>query len=453
MADHSQKWHDGSSSRNIEGSSNSEGITAIVRKLDNLGQDMKKLKENMHAIQVGCQNYEGAHLDKNCPLNEGVKSVKEAKYGEFERLSPFNLGVSVNVIPKTMFKHLKLAQLKKTNMLVEMADMTKRSPFGIVENVLVKIARFLFPSHFVVMDMLNTCNETMILGRPFLATIHAEIDVFNKEISLGIGGDRVITNVTIVITQQFKPMSLPHVKLLLIENMLETLMVGDTVHLVPYRTSAVAGKVPYFVTLVALLAQTGPIDKVPVLRVQYQQSCLRHHLQSPTLLSTPILNQGEYFGEPTRSYQMELHDPDFILEPIYPEYIPLEDEHILSTEEQPLPLVVSPTVESLGYVVESDPKQDPEEYEDDETKDGPVDYPIDGGDNGDDDDGNSSGDDADDKDKDEEDEKEEEEEHLAPANSAVIIPTDEFVAAPEGIEPVIPPPSTDTATTRARIIV
>ncbi|GJS28498.1 hypothetical protein Tco_0489118 [Tanacetum coccineum] len=41
------------------------------------------------------------------------------------------------------------------------------------------------------MDMLNTRNKAMILGRPFLATIHAKIDVFNKEISLGIGGDRV----------------------------------------------------------------------------------------------------------------------------------------------------------------------------------------------------------------------------------------------------------------------
>ncbi|GKB41424.1 hypothetical protein Tco_0886366, partial [Tanacetum coccineum] len=41
------------------------------------------------------------------------------------------------------------------------------------------------------MDMLNIRNETMILGRPFLATIHAEIDVFNKEISLGIRDDRV----------------------------------------------------------------------------------------------------------------------------------------------------------------------------------------------------------------------------------------------------------------------
>ncbi|GJY53661.1 retrovirus-related pol polyprotein from transposon TNT 1-94 [Tanacetum coccineum] len=98
-----------------------------------------------------------------------------------------NLGANVNVIPKSMFEHLKLAQLKKTDMLVKMADMTKRYPIGIVENVLVKINKFLFPLDFVVMDMLNTSNESMILERSFLATIHAEIDVFNKEISLGIG--------------------------------------------------------------------------------------------------------------------------------------------------------------------------------------------------------------------------------------------------------------------------
>ncbi|GJY53670.1 reverse transcriptase domain-containing protein [Tanacetum coccineum] len=108
-----------------------------------------------------------------------------------DRDGRIDLGANVNVIPKSIFKHLKLARLKKTNMLVEMADMTKRSPIGIVENVLVKIDKFLFPSDFVVMNMLNPHNETMILGRPFLATIHAEIDVFNKEISLGIRGDRV----------------------------------------------------------------------------------------------------------------------------------------------------------------------------------------------------------------------------------------------------------------------
>nr|GEU88685.1 retrovirus-related Pol polyprotein from transposon TNT 1-94 [Tanacetum cinerariifolium] len=177
------------------------------------------------------------------------------------------------------------------------------------------------------------------------------------------------------------------------------------------------------------------------------RTCLPHHLQSPTLLSTPILNRVEYFRKSTRSYQMKPHDPDFVPEPIYPEYIPLEDEHILLAEEQPLPPVVSPTTESPWYVAESDLEEDPEEYEDDETKDGPVGYPMDGGDNGDDDDGDSFRDDADDEDEDEE------EEHLAPTDSAVVIPTDELVSLPEGTNPVIPPPSTDTVTTGARITV
>ncbi|GJW66115.1 hypothetical protein Tco_0117999 [Tanacetum coccineum] len=76
MADHSQKWHDGSSSRNIDDNS-SDRIATIVNKLEKLGRDMKKLKENVHVIQVGCQIYEGAHLEKDCPLNEEVKGVEE----------------------------------------------------------------------------------------------------------------------------------------------------------------------------------------------------------------------------------------------------------------------------------------------------------------------------------------------------------------------------------------
>nr|GEY01469.1 retrovirus-related Pol polyprotein from transposon TNT 1-94 [Tanacetum cinerariifolium] len=126
------------------------------------------------------------------------------------------------------------------------------------------------------------------------------------------------------------------------------------------------------------------------------------------------------------------HDPDFMPEPIYPEYIPLEEEHVLLAEEQPLPPVVSPTAESPKYVAESDLKEDPEEYENDEREDGPLDYPIDKGDDEDNDDGDSSGDDAKDEDEDEEDE---EEEQLAPADFAVVIPTDELVSLPEGTEP------------------
>ncbi|GKB83013.1 reverse transcriptase domain-containing protein, partial [Tanacetum coccineum] len=80
-------------------------------------------------------------------------------------------------------------------MLVEMADMSKKTRIGIVENVLVKIDKFLFPSDFVVINMLGDPNETMILGRPFLATIHARINVFHGEILLGIREDRIMFDI------------------------------------------------------------------------------------------------------------------------------------------------------------------------------------------------------------------------------------------------------------------
>ncbi|GJS40007.1 hypothetical protein Tco_0565050 [Tanacetum coccineum] len=112
---------------------------------------------------------------------------------------------------------------------------------------------------------------------------------------------------------------------------------------------------------------------------------------------------------------VQAHDSDYVPEPIYPEYIPLEDEHEFLAEEQPLPPVDSPTAESPGYVTKSDPEEDPEEYEDDK-------------------------------------DEEEEEEHLAPADSAIVVPVDEPVFPPEGTEPVIPPPSTDI-TIGARITV
>ncbi|GKE57722.1 hypothetical protein Tco_1496907, partial [Tanacetum coccineum] len=125
--------------------------------------------------------------------------------------------------------------------------------------------------------------------------------------------------------------------------------------------------------------------------------------------------------------------PDYIPGPEDPQTLPVPQDE---DEREP-----------ISHYLLLIPDEDPEEYEDDEIEDGPVDYPMDGGDDDDDD---SSRDDANDEDKDDEDE--EEEEHLAPANSAIVVPVDEPVFLPERTEPVIPPPSTDI-TIGARITV
>ncbi|GJU50023.1 hypothetical protein Tco_1219578, partial [Tanacetum coccineum] len=82
-----------------DSSISSEVIATIVSKLDILGRDMKKLKETVHAIQVGCQTCRGAHLDKECPLNKEVKSMEEVKYGKFRRSSPFSNRAKYRVGP------------------------------------------------------------------------------------------------------------------------------------------------------------------------------------------------------------------------------------------------------------------------------------------------------------------------------------------------------------------
>nr|GEU63696.1 hypothetical protein [Tanacetum cinerariifolium] len=137
MADHTQKWLDGSCSKNISSSSNSDEIATIISKLDNLGRDMKKLKENIHAIQVGFQLYGGPHLDKCSALLKNQLPLKDQDPGSFilsysiERLDFNNaladLGASISIMPFSMYKCLGMGKLKPINMVIEMADNTKNS--------------------------------------------------------------------------------------------------------------------------------------------------------------------------------------------------------------------------------------------------------------------------------------------------------------------------------------
>nr|GFB88904.1 hypothetical protein [Tanacetum cinerariifolium] len=102
----------------------------------------------------------------------------------------------------------------------------------------------------------------------------------------------------------------------------------------------------------------------------------------------------------------------YVSEPVYPEYIPPEDD-VFPTEGQPLLAAASPTAESLGYIPESDPDEDPKEDDDEDPEKDPADYPTDHDDEEEEEE--PSGDDADEEQ--DEDDDDEEEEHPASANS------------------------------------
>ncbi|GJX84684.1 DNA-directed DNA polymerase [Tanacetum coccineum] len=80
-------------------------------------------------------------------------------------------------------------------MSLELADRSIQYPRGIIENVLIKVDKFVLPIDFVILDMPEDSRVPIILGRPFLATARAMIDVFNKKITLRVGDDEVIFDV------------------------------------------------------------------------------------------------------------------------------------------------------------------------------------------------------------------------------------------------------------------
>ncbi|GJS84176.1 hypothetical protein Tco_0750717 [Tanacetum coccineum] len=163
------------------------------------------------------------------------------------------------------------------------------------------------------------------------------------------------------------------------------------------------------------------------------------YIPGPEDPQAPLVPQDEDEREPMF---VQAHDPDYIPEPIYPEYIPLEDEHVFPAEEQPLHPVDSPIALSPGYVADSDPEEDPEE----DSKEEHANYLAYGGDDDDDDDTNDE----------DEEPFEEEEEHLAPADPFDVPIVDPVPSAGdteelEADEPAPTPPLPPAYHTTARI--
>ncbi|GJV86691.1 hypothetical protein Tco_1530629, partial [Tanacetum coccineum] len=150
-------------------------------------------------------------------------------------------------------------------------------------------------------------------------------------------------------------------------------------------------------------------------------------------IGSPGVVRPEHEGLPWMLDDLYVQSPpplDFVLEPVYPKFMPPEDE-ILPAEEQPLPAADTPTADSPGYILEFDPEEDLEEDNDEDPEEDPADYPADRGDDGDDEDEPS--DDDEDEEVDIEADDEEEEEHPAHADStAVALPTiDQATSAAE----------------------
>nr|GEW33272.1 hypothetical protein [Tanacetum cinerariifolium] len=97
------------------------------------------------------------------------------------------LGASINLMPLSVSNKLSLPELSPTCMTLELADRSISRPVGVAEDVFVKVGTFYFPDDFVVVDFDADPRVPLILGRSFLKTGRALIDVFEGELTLRVG--------------------------------------------------------------------------------------------------------------------------------------------------------------------------------------------------------------------------------------------------------------------------
>nr|GEW65483.1 reverse transcriptase domain-containing protein [Tanacetum cinerariifolium] len=111
-----------------------------------------------------------------------------------ECLALADLGASINLMPFSVWEALLLSELTPTCMTLELADRSVSKPIGIAKDVSFKVGVFYFPADFVVVDFEPDSRVPLILGRCFLKTGRALIDVHKGELTLYFGNEAITYN-------------------------------------------------------------------------------------------------------------------------------------------------------------------------------------------------------------------------------------------------------------------
>ena len=106
-----------------------------------------------------------------------------------------DLVASINLMPLSVFRKLGLGEVKPTTISLQMAYRSLTYPRGVIEDVLVKVDKFIFPVDFVVLNMEEDREIPLILGRPFLAARRALIDVHSGNLTLRVNDEEVKFNI------------------------------------------------------------------------------------------------------------------------------------------------------------------------------------------------------------------------------------------------------------------
>ncbi|XP_068498132.1 uncharacterized protein [Phaseolus vulgaris] len=111
------------------------------------------------------------------------------------RKALLDLAASINLMPLSILKKIGDVEVRPTIMTLQLADRSIKYSHGIVEDLLVKVDKVLFPVNFVVMDIEEDAEVPLILGRPFMKTAKVRIDVDKGKLKVCVQDEEVSFNV------------------------------------------------------------------------------------------------------------------------------------------------------------------------------------------------------------------------------------------------------------------
>ncbi|XP_071708954.1 uncharacterized protein [Rutidosis leptorrhynchoides] len=128
-------------------------------------------------------------VEVNIPLLDAIKQIRKAM---------LDLGASINVMPRSIFKAMKVGNLKETGVIIQLADRSNAYPDGVVEDILVQVKDLVFPTDFYVVDMgedNHSNSPSILLGRPFLKTARTNINVHEGILTMEFDGQVIKFNI------------------------------------------------------------------------------------------------------------------------------------------------------------------------------------------------------------------------------------------------------------------
>ncbi|GJZ74257.1 reverse transcriptase domain-containing protein [Tanacetum coccineum] len=153
-------------------------------------------KEKLEEIAITTVNAECSAIILNKvpeKLEDPGKFLIPCALQELDRTNALaDSGASINLLPHSIYKQLGLGALKPTRMTLELANRSVTHPMGIAEDVVVRVDGFTFLADFVVVNFEPDPRVPIILGRPFLRTAKALIDLYEEKLTLRVGSDELV---------------------------------------------------------------------------------------------------------------------------------------------------------------------------------------------------------------------------------------------------------------------